>query len=147
MTGVGRSPTLSPMDERSPTPELLTAAPSHPSLAATEDLAGRLPLRLHIDVVAERFAPAIESAAWFVVAEGVSNAVKHARTDEVRITAERMEGTLVVVVQDDGAGGAQPHGSGLQGLADRLAAHGGQLKLSSSPMSGTRLEAVLPCGS
>ncbi len=115
--------------------------------AATEDLAGRLPLRLHIDVVAERFAPAIESAAWFVVAEGVSNAVKHAGTDEVRITAERMEGTLVVVVQDDGAGGAQPHGSGLQGLADRLAAHGGRLTLSSSPMSGTRLEAVLPCGS
>jgi signal transduction histidine kinase len=115
--------------------------------AAVEELAGRVPLRVLVEVEDRRYPPTLESAAWFVVAEGVANAIKHADVDEVRISAARRADQLVVSVDDDGPGGADPRGRGLQGLADRVAALGGRLSVSPAADGGTMLEAVFPCGS
>jgi signal transduction histidine kinase len=118
--------------------------------AAIEDLASRIPLRLDVDVVDRRFQPNIESAAWFVVAEAVANAVKHAQVDQVAIsvTLSTSDGSakhLDIAVTDAGVGGADAHGSGLQGLADRVAALGGSLTVREHEPSGTRVEATFPC--
>jgi signal transduction histidine kinase len=115
--------------------------------AATEDLAGRIPLRIRRDVTDRRYSSTLESAAWFVIAEGVANAVKHAQVSEVTIRAQQEGDDLHVVVADDGMGGADPEGTGLQGLADRVAALGGELSVRPGRHGGTHLEAVFPCGS
>jgi signal transduction histidine kinase len=114
--------------------------------AATEDLANRIPVRMRLDIVDQRFPPRLESAAWFVVAEGVSNAVKHAGVGEVEIGVYVESDALHVVVADQGVGGANASGSGLQGLADRVSALGGRLLVEPGTPRGTRLEAVFPCG-
>ena len=113
--------------------------------AAVEDLSSRFPLRIRLDVVDQRFPPAIEGAAWFVIAEAVANAVKHAQVDEVAIRVTAVPGELYVSVVDAGVGGADPRGTGLQGLADRVAALGGSLAVGPNRPSGTRVEASLPC--
>ena len=113
--------------------------------AAVEDLSSRLPLRMRLDVVDRRFPPEIEGAAWFVIAEAVANAVKHAQVDEVTIVVTAMPGELYVSVVDSGVGGANSRGTGLQGLADRVAALGGSLSVQANRPSGTRVEASLPC--
>jgi signal transduction histidine kinase len=113
--------------------------------AAIEDLANRIPLRLDVDVVDTRFQPNLESAAWFVVAEAVANAVKHARAEQVTISVARDDGHLSVSATDDGVGGANPQGSGLQGLADRVAALGGSMRVHDQAPHGTRVEARFPC--
>jgi signal transduction histidine kinase len=114
--------------------------------AATAELASRIPVRMKLDIVDQRFAPRLESAAWFVVAEGVSNAVKHARVGEVEIAAYTDSDALHVVVADQGVGGVDARGSGLQGLADRVSALGGRLFVEPGSRGGTRLEAIFPCG-
>ena len=114
--------------------------------AATEELAGRIPMRIRLDVSQQRYPATLESAAWFVIAEGVANAVKHAQVNEVSISAHQFGEHLRVVVADDGVGGADPSGSGLQGLADRVAALGGTLTVGPGTAGGTDLEAVFPCG-
>ncbi len=116
-------------------------------LGAVVDMVGRVPVRIRHEVVNRRFSPEIESAAWFVISEAVTNVVKHAATDaaEVTVTAER--GRVQVVVVDEGIGGADPTGHGAQGLADRVAALGGTLSIAERPPHGTRVEAVLPCAS
>lgn len=74
--------------------------------------------------------------------------MKHANPSKVTVTAERRDGELVVSVSDGGVGGASEQGgSGLRGLADRLAAHGGTLEIDSKPGVGTKLRAELPCAS
>jgi signal transduction histidine kinase len=113
--------------------------------AAIEDLASRIPLQLDLDVVDRRFQPNLESAAWFVVAEAVANAVKHARTDQVTISVRNSGSHLDIRVTDGGVGGANPHGSGLQGLADRVAALGGSLAVCENAPHGTTVEARFPC--
>lgn len=113
--------------------------------AATDELASRIPVRMRLDVVDRRFPAAVESAAWFVIAEAVSNAVKHAGVDEVEIKVSADGCRLHVVVLDEGVGGVDPQGRGLQGLADRVAALGGVLSACDQPGGGTRVEAVLPC--
>jgi len=113
--------------------------------AAVDDLALRIPLRLTVEVTDRRFDPALESAAWFVIAEAVSNAAKYAATDEVRVAATVVSTDLRVTVTDHGVGGADPYGRGLQGLADRVAALGGRLDVVESEPHGTRVEAILPC--
>jgi signal transduction histidine kinase len=115
--------------------------------AAIEDLASRIPLQLDLDVVDRRFQPNLESAAWFVVAEAVANAVKHARTDQVTISVRNSGSHLDIRVTDGGVGGANPHGSGLQGLADRVAALGGSLTVGENEPHGTTVEARFPCES
>lgn len=114
--------------------------------AATDELAGRIPLRMKLDVVDQRFPASVESGAWFVIAEAVSNAVKHAGVDEVTIQVSASPSQVHVAVLDEGVGGVDPQGRGLQGLADRVAALGGALSAGDKPGGGTKVEAVLPCG-
>jgi signal transduction histidine kinase len=115
---------------------------------ALEDLAGRVPLRVAVDATRERFPAGVEAAAYFIACEGLTNAAKHARASSVALSARRSNGTLVVCVSDDGVGGARPaRGSGLSGLADRIGAHGGILRIESERGAGTRLIAELPCES
>jgi signal transduction histidine kinase len=93
----------------------------------------------------ERLPPAIEAAAYFVVAEGLTNVVKYANAKRARVTVQRHGGMLEVEVADDGVGGAQMDaGSGLRGLSDRLAALEGELTLDSPLGEGTRLSARIP---
>ena len=90
----------------------------------------------------------VEVAAYFVGSEGVTNAVKYAKARRIELTAEVRDGRLVVAVADDGVGGATPaSGTGLRGLAERVAALGGTLRIASGPGAGTVLTAELPCGS
>ncbi len=114
-------------------------------VAAVEDLRGRLPLRIQVDVVDRRFAPEVEAAGWFVIAEAVSNAVKHAEVDEVSISVGVVGERVKVAVTDGGTGIADASGQGLQGLADRVAALGGTLQVRGRSAGGTRVEADLPC--
>jgi signal transduction histidine kinase len=115
---------------------------------ALEDLASRVPLPVVVDATRERFPPSVEAAAYFILCEGLTNAAKYAQASRVSLSARRRNGSLVVCVADDGVGGASSAGgTGLAGLADRVGAHGGTLRIESERGSGTRLIAELPCES
>jgi signal transduction histidine kinase len=114
-------------------------------LGAVVDMVGRVPVRVRYDVADLRFPPAVESAAWFVISEAVTNVVKHAACDEVLVRVTTDQAQVRVVVADEGVGGADATGHGLQGLADRVAALGGTMTIRSPATQGTRVEAVLPC--
>ena len=124
----------------------------HPSVlthyglsAAVESLGERSPLPVQVRIPEERFAPAIESAAYFVVAEALTNAVKYANAHVVRVSAERNGDALVLEVEDDGDGGAvDKPGGGLAGLHDRVSALDGRLTLHSKRAHGTRLRIEFP---
>jgi signal transduction histidine kinase len=95
----------------------------------------------------ERFSPDVEAAAYYVVSEALANAGKHASATHARVSIRRSDEALHVQVADDGAGGADPAaGSGLTGLADRVAALGGTLRVTSPLGAGTVVTAELPCG-
>ncbi|MBI3745468.1 MAG: sensor histidine kinase [Chloroflexi bacterium] len=116
--------------------------------AAIQSLADHssIPVRVNVDL--DRRLPATaETAAYFVAAEALANVAKHADASTVTVTAGRHDGILTLEVVDDGIGGADIEGSGLRGLADRVAAVGGTLSLESPRGSGTRLSARIPCGS
>ena len=115
--------------------------------AALDDLVSRIPVSVHLDATRERFSPEIEATAWYIACEAVTNAVKHAHPSSLDIQASRHEGHLVVVVQDDGVGGADLSGGGLRGIADRAEAAGGRLAVETLPGAGTKVVAELPCGS
>jgi signal transduction histidine kinase len=115
--------------------------------AALDDLAARLPVPAQIAAVKERFRPDIEETAWFIVREAVANAVKHAAPESVVISASRMNGKLRLVIEDDGAGGADPAGRGLRGIADRAEVAGGSLEVRQRDGRGTVVIAELPCES
>jgi signal transduction histidine kinase len=91
-----------------------------------------------------RLPAAVEATAYFVVAEALTNVAKHARAGRATVTARVEDGTLRVEVRDDGIGGARPDGSGLLGMADRLAALGGQLRIESPATGGTLITADFP---
>jgi signal transduction histidine kinase len=94
-----------------------------------------------------RLPEAVETAAYFVVSEALTNVAKYARAEHATVRVEREDGRLVLEVSDDGVGGATPaSGSGLRGLADRVAALDGELEIASPPGAGTRLRVRLPCG-
>ena len=114
---------------------------------AIQALAERSPVPTTIIAVPDgRFPAAIEATAYFVVSESLANVAKHAMAGSAEVTIREHPGRLVVQVSDDGAGGARPEkGSGLRGLADRVASAGGVLRVDSPPGSGTRLEADIPC--
>lgn len=114
---------------------------------AIQALAERSPVVTTITAVpASRYPAQIEATAYFVVSEALTNVAKHAATSSARVTIRELTGRLVVQVSDDGPGGARPEGgSGLRGLADRVAAAGGVLRIESPPGSGTHLEADIPC--
>jgi signal transduction histidine kinase len=101
-----------------------------------------------VDATQERFAPDVEGAAYFVASEGLANVAKHAGASRAAIRANRVNGLLVVEIEDDGVGGvATQDGSGLRGLADRLEALGGRLRIESPAGSGTRIIGEIPCAS
>jgi signal transduction histidine kinase len=116
--------------------------------AAIEMLADRSTVRVAVDVPDQRFPAEVESTAYFVVAEALTNVARHADASAVSVTARELDGQLVIDVRDDGVGGAAPnHGSGLRGLEDRVAAVGGRLRVDSRPGAGTVIHAELPCAS
>jgi PAS domain S-box-containing protein len=115
--------------------------------AALEELTARAPFVVAVDVPAARFPDPVELAAYFVCAEALANAAKHAHATRARVEARTDGGELVLVIADDGVGGADPAaGSGLRGLEDRAAALGGSLTVASPDGGGTRVEARLPLG-
>jgi signal transduction histidine kinase len=114
--------------------------------AAISALAARSPVPVGVEVATGRLPGPVESTAYFVVAEALTNAAKHARAGEVTVRIARQGDLLVVEVTDDGAGGADPaRGSGLRGLADRVAAIDGRLTVTSPPGGPTVVRAELPC--
>ena len=115
-------------------------------LPAVAEMAARSPITLTYDVVDQRFPSALEGAAWFVLSEAVTNVVKHSDA-QAAVIEVRLDDGLRVSVIDEGAGGADPAGSGLQGLADRVSATGGFLSVEEVLPHGTKVEAVFPCAS
>ena len=87
---------------------------------------------------------AMRAALYYVAAESLTNAVKHAGATRATIAVRRLGDDTVAAVTDDGRGGADPHGSGLQGLADRLATFGGRLRVEQPPGAGTTVTATIP---
>ncbi|SCL14279.1 sensor histidine kinase [Micromonospora inyonensis] len=119
--------------------------------AALAALAGRglVPIELRVDpdlgTPDGRPEPAVEHAAYFVVAEALTNVAKHARASECRVTVGRQEGHLGISVADDGQGGAHlAKGHGLAGIADRVRAGGGTLAVTSPAGGPTEVHALLP---
>jgi signal transduction histidine kinase len=116
--------------------------------AAVSALADRTPLAVSVDVdLPERPPAAVETAAYFVVAESLANAGKHGDAKRVDIAIREERGALEVRIVDDGVGGADPSGSGLTGLAQRVGALDGTLRVRSPEGGPTTVEAVIPCAS
>ncbi|MFC3993435.1 sensor histidine kinase [Actinoplanes siamensis] len=114
--------------------------------AALTALAGRCTVPVDLDApVYERLDPAVESTAYFVVAEALTNVAKHSHASEVQVSVQRIATGLLVTVSDDGVGGASlAKGHGLAGLEDRVKAAGGVLAVDSAEGEGTCLTAALP---
>ena len=115
--------------------------------AAIEGLATRSPVPVELDVElgADRLPAAVETAAYFLVAEGLTNVAKYARATYAHVAVRREDGAAVIEIADDGVGGADAgRGSGLRGLGDRVGALGGDIELDSPPARGTRLRARIP---
>ncbi len=114
--------------------------------AALESLADSAPFYLKIVCVPEQQLPAsLEAAAYYVVAEGVANAAKHAQASEMQVRVFDSGGEICIEVLDDGIGGATPMpGGGLRGLADRVETLGGGFRVDNSPDGGTTLRAKIP---
>ena len=124
---------------------LPAALTRHGLRAALESLVERLPLQVAVDAPDGRLPAAIETTAYFVIAEALTNVAKHARADQVEVTAAVCDGDLVIEVRDDGVGGAgQSGGTGLRGLADRIDANDGTLVVDSPAGGGTTIRARIP---
>jgi signal transduction histidine kinase len=125
----------------------------HPSLLtdegvgpAVDSLARRaqVPTRI-VQTPAERFSTAVEAAAYFVVAEALTNAARHAEASKVTIDIRNGHKSLHVCIRDDGKGGATlGGGSGLRGIRDRVLSLGGSLHVDSPLGSGTVVTAIIP---
>jgi signal transduction histidine kinase len=113
---------------------------------AIRALVARAPMPVTVRELPDvRLPGGVETAAYFVVAEALTNVAKYARASEATVSVERQDGYVVVEVRDDGVGGANPSaGSGLRGLSDRVAALDGELELDSPPGRGTTLRARMP---
>jgi signal transduction histidine kinase len=124
---------------------ILPAVLTHGGLRAGVDaLASRMPVQVENGVSVGRLPAAVEGTAYFVVAEALTNVAKHAHAGRATVAARVEDGTVRVQVRDDGVGGARPVGSGLLGMADRLAALGGQLRIESPAAGGTLIAADIP---
>jgi signal transduction histidine kinase len=113
--------------------------------AALHDLAGRSPVPVTVDAQLPRLPEAIEETAYYVAAEGLANALKHAEASQIAITASVNGAGLALDVSDDGVGGSNPGGPGLLGLADRVHVLFGDLHVLSPSAGGTLLRLELPC--
>jgi signal transduction histidine kinase len=116
--------------------------------AAVSGLAALSPIPVAVNVdIPVRPSLTIESIAYFVVAESLANVAKHARAQEASVDIRSAAGVLRITVRDDGAGGADPTGGGLSGLADRVAGVDGDLRIDSPPGGPTVIQVELPCAS
>jgi len=124
-------------------PAVLTERGLGPAL---QGLFARAPLPVEItELPEERLAGPAEAAAYYVVAEAITNVAKYAQASYVTVSIRRSNGSATVVVTDDGVGGADPAlGTGLRGLADRLEALDGRLEVDSPAARGTRIRAEIP---
>jgi signal transduction histidine kinase len=122
-------------------PRVLTLGGLTAGLAA---LASRFSLPVQVDVSVERLPAAVEATAYFVVAEALTNVAKHARAQQAWVTARLDGDVLHVEVRDDGVGGADPEGTGLLRLRDRVAAIDGELWVARPAQGGTQVEATIP---
>ena len=106
-----------------------------------------MPIAVAVDVDVPRLAPELETTAYFVVAEALTNVVKHAQASRAWVSASHDDALLSIAVVDDGVGGALAGaGSGLTGLSDRVDAQGGRLSIASEPGQGTAITVTLPAG-
>ena len=123
-------------------PAVLTDRGLRPAL---ETLAARTPVPVELIAPDERLVADVEAAAYYVVAESLTNVAKYARAASARVCVQPQDGVLVVTVSDDGVGGADPvHGSGLRGLVDRVAVLDGTLAIESPTGGGTSIRAEIP---
>ncbi|GLX00779.1 histidine kinase [Microtetraspora sp. NBRC 16547] len=115
--------------------------------AAVRDVAGRSPIPVDVDVSLPRRPPeAVEVAVYYVVSEALTNIAKHSRASRARVNGRLVDDVLVVEIRDDGIGGADPlGGTGLTGLADRVAVADGRLSLSSPVGGPTTIRVEIPC--
>ena len=126
-------------------PMVLAQSGLEPALGTLVDRSA-IPVRLHV-AVARRLPGEVEATAYYLVSEALTNSARHSGASVVVVNVVSVDGELRVEVADDGRGGARPgEGSGLQGLADRLAALGAELRVDSPSGGGTRISAVVPCG-
>lgn len=118
---------------------------------AISELADRAPVPVTLDLQLgdePTLAPAVETTTYFVAAEALANALKHAAPTRLTISLRRTDGRVRLEVQDDGRGGARiGRGAGLDSLQDRVAALGGEMQVLSADGAGTRVIAEVPCGS
>jgi PAS domain S-box-containing protein len=112
--------------------------------AGVDSVVSRLDMPVDVDVPTERFPKEIEAVAYFIVAEAITNVVKHAQARRAGIRATVQDGTLHLEVSDDGIGGANLAGHGLVGMDDRVTALGGRLHVENRPGGGTVVSATLP---
>ncbi|MGI9599258.1 MAG: sensor histidine kinase, partial [Acidimicrobiales bacterium] len=113
---------------------------------AVDALAERAPVPVKLDIATTDLSAKAERAAYYVIAEGLTNMAKHASATKAQVSITRDHGDAHVTIHDDGRGGAEiSPGSGLEGLNDRIAATGGTFNVTSGP-GGTTLEATIPCG-
>ena len=124
-------------------PAVLTEEGLEPALAA---LSRRTPILVDLDIRAGRLPPAVEATAYFVAAESLANVVKHAGASRARVSVDVDDGAVLVAVDDDGRGGADPEGAGLRGLRDRVEAVDGRFFVETPSGGGTRVSATIPCG-
>jgi signal transduction histidine kinase len=112
---------------------------------ALQALAQRSPVPVAVTVASDvASGQDTEATLFYVCSEALANAVKHADAKRIGITVRRIDGAMEAVISDDGRGGADASGSGLRGLADRLAARSGRLRVESPPGAGTTVTAVVP---
>ncbi len=112
--------------------------------AGVDSLVTRLDLPVVVDLPPERFPAGVEASAYFVVAEALTNVLKHAQAEQATVTARVDDGMLRVEISDDGVGGADLTGNGRVGIVDRVTALGGQLRVESPSGAATVVTAVLP---
>jgi signal transduction histidine kinase len=103
-----------------------------------------LPVVVDVDLPEARFSAGVEASAYFVVAEALTNVMKHAAAEQATVRAHVDDGLLRVEIRDDGVGGADLAGNGLVGIVDRVTALGGELRVESARGEGTVVTAVLP---
>lgn len=115
--------------------------------AALKALAARMPMPVElVEAPSARLTPTVEIASYYVIAEALTNVAKYAGASTARVRVARNNASVTVEVSDDGVGGADPDkGSGLRGLADRVAALDGRLEVDSPPGQGTTIRARIPC--
>lgn len=117
--------------------------------AALDELADRCPVPVTVHMAVSGRPPSqVETTAYFAVAEALTNIAKHSAASQASVTARHHDSTLTIDISDDGHGGADPgRGTGLTGLADRVAVINGKVALSSPPGGPTLLRMELPCPS